>query len=354
MKPFLSVCIPTYNRDSLLKEAIDSILSQNCNDYIEIVVSDNASSDKTEEMMSDICNKNSNVKYFRIEENKGPDFNFLNAVNLASGEYCWLLGSDDLADQDSISKILSSLENNNCDILLFNSIDCEFDMTPRFKRSLLAKEVASRAFDFSNDEELTFYVSKGQSLGALLSYISSIVFKRASWQKVDFYESYIGSGFIHTFILLSIVAKGAKLKYLTDALVFQRGDNDSAMDPSSNGFSRIMIEFHAYEKFADTFFSTSVVVKSLFFRVFRGERPWWRFLKYFSLTPDEWYVIHTNMRKFEYTALSILIISGLMKFPFIPKMIYSQFKFAKSLYYKSKGSLGSSRALLQRGTGKVG
>jgi abequosyltransferase len=334
MKPFLSVCIPTYNRDSLLKEAIDSILSQNCNDYIEIVVSDNASSDKTEEMMSEICSKNSNVKYYRLEENKGPDFNFLNAVNLASGEYCWLLGSDDLAAQDSISKIILNLENNNFDILLFNSIDCEFDMSPRFKRSLLAKEVSSRAFDFSNDEELSFYVSKGKSLGALLSYISSIVFKRASWQKVDFYESYIGSGFIHTFILLSIVAKGAKLKYLTNALVFQRGDNDSAMDPSSNGFSRIMIEFHAYEKFADTFFSNSVVVKSLFFRVFRGERPWWRFLKYFSLTPDEWIIIFENMKKFEYSNFHVYIIRCYMKISFIPEYIYTYFKFAKRKYFK--------------------
>jgi len=60
-KPFFSIVIPTYNRGNYLKLAIKSILRQNYDDY-EIIITDNASTDNTKEVIYSFRNKK--IKYF--------------------------------------------------------------------------------------------------------------------------------------------------------------------------------------------------------------------------------------------------------------------------------------------------
>lgn len=68
--PKISVTIPTYNRKKMLKRAIDSVLAQ---DYknIEVIVSDNASTDGTDTLMQEYAN-DSRIIYIRNSENIGP------------------------------------------------------------------------------------------------------------------------------------------------------------------------------------------------------------------------------------------------------------------------------------------
>src|SRR3989338_7717414 len=81
-KPLLSICIPTYNRAHYLKECLDSIVAQfndsEVRDNVEVVVSDNASLDKTRELAEEYCRKFNNIKYFRNNENIGFDLNVAN------------------------------------------------------------------------------------------------------------------------------------------------------------------------------------------------------------------------------------------------------------------------------------
>ncbi|MBR7037253.1 glycosyltransferase [bacterium] len=59
-QPILSICIPTYNREVYLKRLVDSIISQKefvDTDDIEIVISDNASTDSTKDMINKYINK---------------------------------------------------------------------------------------------------------------------------------------------------------------------------------------------------------------------------------------------------------------------------------------------------------
>lgn len=74
-KPILSICIPTYNRAEYLKNSIQSIISQEefKDGQVEIVISDNASSDETEDIVRPYAKKYKNIIYFRNEKNINND-----------------------------------------------------------------------------------------------------------------------------------------------------------------------------------------------------------------------------------------------------------------------------------------
>lgn len=85
-KPLLSICIPTYNRSKYLKKSLDSIVTQNefLNGSVEIVVSDNASTDDTKEIVKPYLEKYGNIYYSRNVENV-RDKNFPIVLSRANG-----------------------------------------------------------------------------------------------------------------------------------------------------------------------------------------------------------------------------------------------------------------------------
>ena len=115
----LSVCIPTYNQASCLKDTINSVLLQ-LNNNIELVISDNASDDNTRNIVKDILdtNGNKNITYFRNESNLGLDGNILNLVNLAKGKYILFLGDDVLLD--GALAYISGLLTHNVAMIFLN------------------------------------------------------------------------------------------------------------------------------------------------------------------------------------------------------------------------------------------
>lgn len=107
-QPLVSIGMPTYNRvDGYLPLALDSALNQ---DYpnLEIVVSDNASTDGTQDF---VRSKNDpRLRYFRHEESIGGTNNFNFCVEQARGAYFLLLHDDDLIDPDFVSVCIRSLQ----------------------------------------------------------------------------------------------------------------------------------------------------------------------------------------------------------------------------------------------------
>lgn len=104
----LSICIPTYNRKRNLSELLDVLAELIGEDNVEVIVSDNASTDGTKEYMEDLEQKGrfKNLRYHRNDENMGPDNNFLMCYKLAKGNYVWLLGDDDMIMGNIISIII--------------------------------------------------------------------------------------------------------------------------------------------------------------------------------------------------------------------------------------------------------
>jgi glycosyltransferase involved in cell wall biosynthesis len=108
-RPLLSLCIPTYNRAGLLEPMLQSLCRQCAafGDQLEIVVSDNASTDDTRAVV-DAASAVAPISYFRNAENVGSR-NFLLAVERASGEYAWVLGDDDLVLDGGLRTVVDAL-----------------------------------------------------------------------------------------------------------------------------------------------------------------------------------------------------------------------------------------------------
>jgi len=107
-QPLVSIGIPTYNRASLLKRSIKSALNQ---DYknIEIIISDNASTDVTECVCRFYCDKDDRLKYTRHSKNLGVKANFSEVLKNASGQFFMWLGDDDWIDAAYVSTCVQQL-----------------------------------------------------------------------------------------------------------------------------------------------------------------------------------------------------------------------------------------------------
>ncbi len=90
--PTVSIIIATFNREKLLKEAIESVLVQTFSDY-ELLIIDDGSSDNTRDMIQSFDNPK--IKYI-YQKNKGRSVARNVGLNLAKGKYITFLDSDDL------------------------------------------------------------------------------------------------------------------------------------------------------------------------------------------------------------------------------------------------------------------
>jgi glycosyltransferase involved in cell wall biosynthesis len=86
-QPLLSICIPTYNRSKILQKTIQTIVSDiDFDEDIELIISDNCSTDETKEILSKFCEEHENVFYYRNEVNI-RDKNFSKALSYGKGVY---------------------------------------------------------------------------------------------------------------------------------------------------------------------------------------------------------------------------------------------------------------------------
>lgn len=112
MKTLLSICIPTYNRADLLRGCLECLAAEITpfGDEVELIVSDNCSTDHTREVVEE-ASKKVKIRYNRNESNLGFAGNIKILVEqLATGEFCWLIGDDDIARKGAISKILNIIK----------------------------------------------------------------------------------------------------------------------------------------------------------------------------------------------------------------------------------------------------
>lgn len=306
----LSFCIPTYNRANYIRQTLTSISDQiiegGWTDNIEICVSDNASTDNTDDVIHNFIEEYPSVRlvYSKNNENIGADRNYLRVVELATGDYCWLMGSDDTINSGAVSCIISEL----CfefDILLCNRINCDINLVPIKSQLWLSSNTRDRKFNFKYIDELREYLHRACSIGALFSYLSSIIVKRSAWKSIKCDDSFIGTAYVHVYILLSQMMSGATLKYITAPLVLCRGENDSF---ASEGIvKRMLLDLYGYKKLALIIEDQDVRLD--FLKVMTRHHPWSRWFKIRITTSDsEWANIKVLLLEYGFEPWKIKLI----------------------------------------------
>jgi len=109
--PRVSIGMPVYNGEKYLSTAVDSLLAQTFEDF-ELVISDNASTDRTEEMCRDYAARDPRIRYFREESNRGVAWNFCHVVGLSRGEYFKWAAHDDVCEPTFLARCVDVLDRH--------------------------------------------------------------------------------------------------------------------------------------------------------------------------------------------------------------------------------------------------
>ncbi len=298
--------MPTYNYGRFIAHALRSIPdTDTCG--VEIVVLDGGSTDDTGGVVAEVGSTRPNVRYFRRNERGGIDADLARSVDLATGEYCWLLSADDALVEGALDRMLEEIDQGY-DLVLCNRIWCDHELRPIRAQAWLNGEQADRVVALDDRAACSAYLASARSLGALFSFMSCIVFRRAAWVAAADEPALAGSHYAHVARLLSIGLAGGRLKYVADPLVLCRGGTDSFR--AGGLLSRLMIDLCGYQAVAAAVFPRDEALQGEVKSVVRREHPWRRWLKARSETTDvqQWKEAEAMLGSFGYSRSSVRLV----------------------------------------------
>ena len=244
----LSIVIPTFNRCVLLKKTLDQLSAQieqsDCL-RIEIVVSDNASSDTTKDMVNNWIyeHKQINISYIRNQMNIGFDSNCLSGARKAKGKFVWFMSDDDSLVEGALGKVYETLNQNQDIVFMFINYSM---ITPGFDEYFPCK--------FKNN----LLVSPDQLMVKTkfaFGFISSCVFNRKVLCSL-YLEEYIGSNWIQLYAVKLAALKGVSLILAEPLIKMRRQGLQESRKERKSSFLKIdkFMHFHlSYLDFLESF-----------------------------------------------------------------------------------------------------
>jgi glycosyltransferase involved in cell wall biosynthesis len=107
--PRVSIGVAVYNSERFLPKTLDSLLAQTYRDF-ELIVCDNCSADRTEQICQSYAERDGRIRYHRNAANIGAPRNFNQAFNLSGGEYFKWAAADDLCAPEMIERCVALLD----------------------------------------------------------------------------------------------------------------------------------------------------------------------------------------------------------------------------------------------------
>jgi glycosyltransferase involved in cell wall biosynthesis len=109
MNPRVSIGLLVYNGESFLAEALRSLLNQTYKDFA-LIISDNGSNDRTEDISREFARADDRVRYYRSNQNRGAAWNYRRVFELSNGEYFKWAAHDDLCAPEFIERCVDVLD----------------------------------------------------------------------------------------------------------------------------------------------------------------------------------------------------------------------------------------------------
>ncbi len=110
-KPLVSIGMPVFNGEKYVAEAVKSVLNQTFTNF-ELIISDNASTDRTQQICLDYASKDQRIRYYRNQKNVGAPKNYNKTFELSNSKYFKWAAYDDVLHPEYLRKCVSALEKD--------------------------------------------------------------------------------------------------------------------------------------------------------------------------------------------------------------------------------------------------
>lgn len=151
LNPKITVGLIVYNGEEFIANAIESLLQQTYKNF-EVIISDNNSEDKTEEICKQFCDLDNRLKYIKQEFNKGMQENHNIVLEKAKGDYFIWMSHDDLFQPEFFSVCLKEFQKDKKLTSVFTSF-CFIDK----KNNILKSNVVLDFYSNSICDQLHKY-----------------------------------------------------------------------------------------------------------------------------------------------------------------------------------------------------
>lgn len=152
--PRVTLAMPVYNGERYMEDALRSMIAQDFDD-LEILINDNASTDRTAEIAQDYAARDPRVRHVRNETNLGAAPNYDKGLELARGEFLKWCAHDDTISPNFVSACVAALDAEPAASMAFGRVQCidsagEFiDVRPGAQLSAVLQDDAAERFHYT-------------------------------------------------------------------------------------------------------------------------------------------------------------------------------------------------------------
>ncbi|WP_395064861.1 glycosyltransferase family 2 protein [Flavobacterium sp.] len=258
-KPLVSVCVITYGHEHFIEQSINSILNQECDFPIEVIVSNDCSPDNTNNVIENILKnhpKAKQIRYFNHKINIGAISNFFFSLSECEGKYVAICEGDDYwIDEKKVQKQIDFLEKNPDYSLCFssrNTIDNDINL------------ISTDNFEFKD-------WNTNDILNGIIPPMQTIISKNLSKEFITFYQKHKGS-FGADKIYSYFYSLHGKLKSIPDITAVYRSNGLgiwSKLDYFEKQFLHIDESLKFYKIIANDEKEFNVLKQQLFLRIIK-------------------------------------------------------------------------------------
>lgn len=192
-EPLLTIAIPTYNGEKTICNMLDLLLPQ-CNNQVEVLVSDNCSTDNTEAIILRYKLRWKVIEYHRNDVNIGPDANFLQCMRMAKGHFTWLVSDDDIVVEGAVEKILKYLsDHKEVGLVYLTTRDFRGSYISVDKCTIHKPEVDADLYTENKKEFMTY-------AGPYWGFMSSYICNTEKFKQIKNPEKYYGTYWLQSYI----------------------------------------------------------------------------------------------------------------------------------------------------------
>lgn len=217
----ISVLIPSHNVEKYIRKCLDSLINQTFED-MEIICIDDGSTDKTLKIINEYAQKDTRIKVYQNEENKGIAYTRNHLLKLAKGKYIYFLDSDDYIVLDALEKLYNLAEEKSLDLLIFKLQNFKNLSGRKYERLFdemyyLERLVKDNVFTFEDVKE---YAAE------MCVNLQAKFYKRELIEDIEFLNGYI---FEDVPFFLESLIKAERVYFLPEPLCHKRDRRKSIM-----------------------------------------------------------------------------------------------------------------------------